>query len=144
MDRANYHGANDLPYAAIILLRADTASKIVLKLPKRLSQLLKMNYLKIAEKDPLLKESGKKFTEELEKFEKEYAEKTRKNPYYWREYSDRRKTIKRMMEYFENIRKAERKQEYSFLRGTWSQITELISELEDEPYSDGKVQIEKI
>lgn len=100
----------------------------------------------LAEKDPLLKEIGKKLTEELEKFEKEHAEKIRKNPYYWKEYSDREriKRIKGLIEYFGNVGKSERKKEKSFLRGTWSQIAELISELKDEPYIDDQLQIEEI
>ena len=49
-----------------------------------------------------------------------------------------------MIEYFETIGKQEETLEESFLRGTWSQISNLISELMGEPYIDDQFQIEEI
>lgn len=49
-----------------------------------------------------------------------------------------------MIEYFGRIGKKPKKPQESFLRGTWSQISELILELDFEPYIDDQVQIGEI
>lgn len=100
----------------------------------------------ITEKDPLLAELKKKLEEDLKQFEKEFAEKSKKDKYYWGEFRDKEciRHINALIEYFGKIGKKEKKPKESFLRGTWSQISDLISDLMDEPYIDDQVQIEEI
>ena len=72
--------------------------------------------------------------------------KSKKDNYYRGEYRDKERIrhISASIEYFEKIGKKQKKPKESFLRGTWSQISELILDLEDEPYIDDQVQIEEI
>lgn len=100
----------------------------------------------ITEKDSLLGELKKKLQEDLKQFEKEFAEKNRKDKYYWGEIRDKEriKHVNALIDYFGKIGKKEKKPKESFLRGTWSQISDLISDLMDEPYIDDQVQIEEI
>lgn len=62
------------------------------------------------------------------------------------EYRDKEriKHINVLIEYFGNIGKAEKKSKKSFLRGTWDQIMDLISDLMHEPYIDDQFEIEEI
>ena len=82
----------------------------------------------------------------MDRYEKEFADKSKKDKYYWGEYRDREriKHISSLIEYFGTIGKKQKKPKESFLRGTWSQISDLISELMDEPYIDDQYQIEEI
>lgn len=100
----------------------------------------------VTEKDPLLAEIKKKLTEDLDRYEEELAERSKKDKYYWGEYRDKERIrhINVLIEYFGKIGKTEKKPKKSFLRGTWDQIMDLISELKDEPYIDDQVQIEEI
>ena len=98
------------------------------------------------DKDPLLNEIKKKLAEDFERFEKELAEKSKKDRYFPGEYRDKKhiRHIQSLIEYFGKIGKKEKKPKESFLRGTWSQIKELIMELMNEPYIDDQFQIEEI
>lgn len=100
----------------------------------------------ITEKDPLLAEIKKKLAEDLEQFERELAGKSKKDKYYLGEYRDRKRieNLQALTAYFEKIGKKQKKPEESFLRGTWAQIENLLSELMDEPYIDDQYQIEEI
>ena len=100
----------------------------------------------ITGKDPLLTEIKNKLKDDLDRYEKEFADKSKKDKYYWGEYRDREriKHISSLIEYFGKIGKKQKKPKESFLRGTWSQISDLISELMDEPYIDDQYQIEEI
>ncbi len=55
---------------------------------------------------------------------------------------ERIRHINALIEYFRKIGKKEKEPKESFLRGKWSQISELISELMDEPYIDDQVRID--
>ena len=123
------------------------AMKIVSALEMELFKDCKTYYcIAITEKDPLLTEIKKKLTVDLNRFEDEFAEKSKKDKYYWGEYRDRERIrhINVLIEYFGKIGKAEKKPKKSFLRGTWAQIMDLISDLMNEPYIDDQVQIEEI
>ncbi len=123
------------------------AEKIVAALEMELFKDCKTNVcITIAPKDPLLSEIKKKLKDDLDRYEKEFADKSKKDKYYWGEYRDKERIrhISAMIEYFEKIGKKQKKPKESFLRGTWSQISELILDLEDEPYIDDQVQIEEI
>ena len=100
----------------------------------------------ISEEDLLLKEIKKKLEEDLERLEKELNQKSEKDYHYWEEYRDRERIrrIRALIEYFERIGKKEETPKKTFLRGTWSQILKLISELKGEPYIDDQFQIEEI
>lgn len=100
----------------------------------------------VDEKDSLLKEIKSKLTEDLELFEKEYDEKSKKDRYYLWEYRDKRRIgrVQILLDYFGKIGEKEKKPKESFLRGTWSQIMDLISDLRAEAYIDDQVQIEEI
>lgn len=104
------------------------------------------NCITINEKDPLLKELKKKLGEERKRLEKDFSEKSKKDKYYWGEFRDKERIrhVNTLIEYFGKIGKKEEKPKESFLRGTWSQISNLISELMDEPYIDDQFQIEEI
>lgn len=104
------------------------------------------NCISISEKDPLLAELIKKLGEDLKRFEKELAGKTKQSLYYRGQFRDKERIrrINVLIEYFEKIGMKEKKPKKSFLRGTWSQIFDLISELMDEPYIDDQFQIEEI
>ena len=104
------------------------------------------NCIPISEKDPLLDELRKKLEEELNRLEGELSENRKKEKYYWGEFRDKERVrhINELIEYLGKIGKKEEKQKETFLRGTWSQISDLISELMDEPYIDDQIQIEEI
>ena len=99
-----------------------------------------------SQKDPLLSEIKKKLRADLDRYEKEFADKSKKDKYYWGESRDKERIrhVSAMIEYVGKIGKKQSKPKESFLRGTWSQISELILDLEDEPYIDDQVQIEEI
>lgn len=100
----------------------------------------------IDDKDPLLTELKKKLEEDFKRYEEEFAEKSKKDKYYCGEYRDKERIrhINALIEYFGKIGKGEKKPKKSFLRGTWSQISDLISDLMNEPYIDDQYQIEEI
>ena len=100
----------------------------------------------ITDKDPLLDDIKKRLEENLEKLKGESAEKSKKDGYYHGEYRDREhiRHMQTMMEYFKSAEKTEKIPEKSFLRGTWSQIKDLIMQLMDEPYIDDQLQIGEI
>lgn len=123
------------------------AEKIVSAFEMELFKDCKTYYcITITGKDSLLAELKKKLEEDLKKFEKEFAKKSKKDKYYFGEFRDKERIrhINALIEYFGKIGKKEKKPKESFLRGTWSQISELISELMDEPYIDDQVQIDEI
>lgn len=123
------------------------AEKIVSAFEMELFRDCKINYcITIVEKEPLLAEINKKLAEDLERFEKEFAEKSRKDKYYLGEFRGRERIRheKVLIEYFGKIGKKEKKSKESFLRGTWSQISDLITDLMTEPYIDDQYQIEEI
>lgn len=100
----------------------------------------------ITEKDPLLDEIKKKLADDLRRYEDEYTEKRNKDKYYWGEYRDQERIrhMNALTEFFGKIGKKEEKPRKSFLRGTWKQIMDLISDLRYEPYIDDQIQIEEI
>lgn len=104
------------------------------------------SYIIINEKDPLLTEIKNKLKDDLKRYEKEFANKSKKDKYYWGEYrdSERIRHILELIEYFGKIGKKQKESNKSFLSGTWFQISELISDLMNEPYIDDQVQIEEI
>ena len=123
------------------------AEKIVEALEMELFEDCKTNVcITIAPNDPLPAEIKKKLKDDLDRYEKEFADKSKKDRYYWGEYRDKERIrhISAMIEYFGKIGKKQKKPKESFLRGTWSQISKLILDLEDEPYIDDQVQIEEI
>lgn len=123
------------------------AEKIVAALEMELFENCKTNVcITIVPNDPLLSEIKKKLKDDLDRYEKEFADKSKKDKYYWGEYRDKARIrhISVLIEYFGKIGKKPKKPKESFLRGTWSQISELIMDLEDEPYIDDQVQIEEI
>ena len=123
------------------------AEKIVSALEMELFKDCRTYYcITITEKDPLLAELKKKLEEDLKQLEKEFAEKSKKDKYYWGEFRDKERIrhINALIECLGKIGKKEKKPIESFLRGTWSQISDLISDLMDEPYIDDQVQIEEI
>ena len=126
---------------------ASAAEKIVSAFEMRLFKDCEAySCITISEKDPLLTEIKKKLAEDKERFERELKGKIKKEKYYWGEYRDRERIrrIDALIEYFGKIGKKEKKPEKSFLRGTWSQIMGLISDLMEEPYIDDQIQIEEI
>ncbi len=100
----------------------------------------------ITEKDPLLKEIKEILGEDLNRLNAELAENMKKDRYYIGEYHDKERIrhIQGLIEHFGKIGRKEKKPKDSFLRGTWEQITDLISDLMDEPYIDDQYQIEEI
>ena len=123
------------------------AMKIVSAFEMKLFMTCKTYYcIAITEKDPLLTEIKKKLAEDLIRYEKEFVEKSKEDKYYWGEYHDKERIrhINVLIEYFGNIGKAEKKPKKSFLRGTWDQIMDLISDLMHEPYIDDQFEIEEI
>ena len=123
------------------------AEKIVAAFEMELFEDCKTNVcITIAPNDPLLSEIKKKLKDDLDKYEKDFADKSKKDKYYWGEYRDKERIrhIAAMIEFFGKIGKKQKKPKESFLRGTWSQISDLILDLEDEPYIDDQVQIEEI
>lgn len=123
------------------------AMKIVSAFEMELFKDCKTYYcIAITEKDPLLAEIKKKLTEDLNRYEEELAERSKRDKYYRGEYRDKEriKQINVLIEYFGKIGKADKKPKESFLRGTWDQIMDLISDLRYEPYIDDQVQIEEI
>lgn len=63
------------------------------------------NCIAITENDPLLTEIEKKLTEDLDRYEKEHAEKCKKNKHYWGGYRDeeRIKHMNMLIEYYGNM-----------------------------------------
>ena len=123
------------------------AEKIVSALEMELFKNCKTNVsITITETDPLLLEIKKKLKDDLDRYEKEFTKKSKKDKYYLGEYRDKERIqhISATIEYFAKIGKKQKKPQESFLRGTWSQISELILELENEPYIDDQVQIGEI
>ena len=123
------------------------AEKIVTALEMKIFENCKIySCITITGKDPLLTEIKNKLKDDLNRYEKEFSDKSKKDKYYWGEYRDREriKHISSLIEYFGKIGKKQKKPKESFLRGTWSQISDLISELMDEPYIDDQYQIEEI
>lgn len=123
------------------------AEKIVTTLEMELFEGCETNLcIAFSEKDSLLTEIKKKLKDDLDRYEKEYADKSKKDKYYWGEFCDRKKIkhISSLIECFGKIGKKQKKPKESFLRGTWSQISDLISDLTDEPYIDDQYQIEEI
>lgn len=123
------------------------AEKIAEALEMELFEDCKTNEgITIVENDLLLTEIKKKLKADLDRYEKEFSDKSKKNKHYWDEYRDKKKIrhISTMIEYFEKIGRKKKKPEESFLRETWAQISELILDLEDEPYIDDQVQIDEI
>lgn len=83
----------------------DMAEKIVSAFEMELFKNCRTNYcITINEKDPLLAELKKKLEEDLKQFEKEFAEKSKKDKYYWGEFRDKERIrhISALIEYFEN------------------------------------------
>lgn len=110
------------------------AEKIVAALEMELFKDCKTNVcITITEKDSLLLEIKKKLKDDQDRYEKEFADKSKKDKYYWGEYRDKERIrhISAMIEYFGKIGKKQKKPKESFLRGTWSQISELILDLEN-------------
>ena len=95
---------------------------------------------------PLLKEIKKALAEELEEAEKTAEENRKADRYYIGEYRDKQRIsrIKYLQKYFGEVGAKQRKPVKSFLRGTWSQIEDLICSLEMEPYIDDQFEIEEI
>lgn len=123
------------------------AEKIAAAFEMKLFQDCKTSYcITMTEKDPLLTELKKKLEEDLKRKEREAAEKSRQEKYYRGEFRDKERIrhIHGLIEYFGKIGEQEKKPKESFLRGTWSQISGLISELMLEPYIDDQFQIEEI
>lgn len=100
----------------------------------------------ITEDDLILAEIKKKLAEDLERYGKELADKSKRDKYYLGEYGDRKRIshLQALKEYFEKIGRAEKKPEESFLRGTWLQIGSLLTELMHESYIDDQFQMEEI
>lgn len=127
--------------------RKQASEKIVSAFEMELFEDCKTDYsIDIKENDPLLDEIKKKLKDDLSRFESELAEKSKKDKYYWRKYRDKERIrhINALIEYFGKIGEKEKKPEKSFLRGTWEQIMDLISDLMNEPYIDDQFQIEEI
>lgn len=99
----------------------------------------------ITGKDPLLCEIKKKLSEDLEQSGKELVWKSKNDKYYWGKFRDeeRIRYINALIDYFGKIGEEE-KTAASFLSGTWSQISDLISELRYEPCIGDQLQIEEI
>ena len=90
------------------------AMKIVSAFEMVLFKDCKTHYcIAITEKDPLLTEIKKKLTEDLNRYEEELAEKSKKDKYYWGEYRDKERIrhINVLIECFGKIGKAEKKPE---------------------------------
>ena len=102
--------------------------------------------VEITEEDPLLDGIKKKLADDLQRYEDEFAEKSNKDEYYRGEYRDKKRIrhINALIEFFEKMGKKEKKPEKSFLRGTWEQIKNLITDLRYEPYIDDQVKIAEI
>lgn len=94
--------------------------------------------------DPLLDEIRKKLAEDLVRFQEEFNKKIKEEKYYRTEFRDRERIrcINELIEFFGKNTLKETK--VSFLKGTWLQISGLISELMDEKYIDDQVQIGQI
>lgn len=123
------------------------ADKIVAALEMELFEDSKVDScIEITENAPLLDEIKTKLADDLRRYEDEFEEKRKENRNYWGEYRDRERIrhMNTLIEFFGKIEKKEKEPEKSFLRGTWEQIMDLISELMDEPYIDDQVQIEEI
>lgn len=123
------------------------AEKLVNAFEMELFEDCKTDYcITINEKDPLLTDLREKLDEELKRLKEEISEKSKKDKYYWGEFRDKERIrhISTLTEYLGKIGKNVKKPKESFLRGTWSQISDLISDLMDEPYIDDQVEIEEI
>ena len=98
------------------------------------------------DRDPLLTELKRKLDDDLKRYKKEYFEEKKKNKYYWGEYRvlERIRHINELIEYFDKIGKTEKELENSFLRGTWCQISDLITELKQIPNVDDQIEIAEI
>lgn len=122
------------------------AEKIVLVLEMDLFKDSKtFSGVEITAQDPLLEEIKKKLADDLQRYEDEFTQKRGKDDYYPGEYQDqaRIRHIQALIEFFGKIGKKEKKLEKSFLRGTWEQIMNLISDLRYE-FIDDQVEIEEI
>ena len=123
------------------------AEKIVTVLEMKLFKDSKAySCMEITEKAPLLDEIKKKLEDDLQRYEDEFTEKSKKDKHYWGEYQDKERIshMKAMIEFFGKIGKKEKKPKKSFLKGTWEQIMKLITDLSYEPYIDDQIQIEEI
>ena len=100
----------------------------------------------VTDKDSLLENINNMLDTDLENAQKEYQMQLKTDKYYAEQYWDqmRIRHINELRDYFGKIGKAEEKPQASLLRGAWTQIGELISELMDEPYIDDQVQIDEI
>lgn len=100
----------------------------------------------INEEDQLLAEVRKRLQGDLKQYEAEFARKTAKDRYYLGRLTDEEliSRIHALIEYFDKIGKKEKKPEKSFLRGTWSQIMDLIAVLKREKYIDDQLEIDEI
>lgn len=79
------------------------AEKIVTTLEMELFEDCKTNVcITIAPNDPLFAEIKKKLKDDLDRYEKELADKSKKDKYYWGEYRDKERIrhISAMIEYF--------------------------------------------
>lgn len=94
------------------------AEKIVSALEMELFKSCKTNVCNtITEKEPLLLEIKKKLKDDLDRYEKEFTEKSKKDEHYWGEYRDKERIqhISAMIEYFGKIGKKQKKPQKSFL-----------------------------
>lgn len=95
------------------------AEKVVTALEMELFENCKTNdCITITEKDPLLSEIKKKLRDDLDRYEKEFADKNKKDKYYLGEYRDRERIrhISEMIDYFGKIGPKQKKTKESFLR----------------------------
>lgn len=98
------------------------------------------------EKDHLMGQLKKILVEDLAAKEKVLSEMLKQDKYYSGQYRDVYciRQLKGLIDYFEKTGTKDNKQDKSFLRGTWSQINELLGQLMNEPYIDDQVEIEEI
>lgn len=123
------------------------ARKIVTAFEMELFEKCNLNVcIAITDKDFMLNEIKNILHIDLENVRKEYEMKLKTDKYYVGQFWDQMRIhhINELMDYFEKIGKEEEKPKESLLRGAWTQIKELISELMDEPYIDDQVEIDEI
>lgn len=101
--------------------------------------------ISISATDPLLMELKKKLRDDFDRYKREYVNKIKKDKHYWDKYRDeeRIRHISALIDYFGKSDKKEA-QQASFLKGAWTQISELISDLMDEPYIDDQPEIDEV
>lgn len=147
IDRADLLNDYILACRNVVSDKKKAAGKITETLERELFKDSKAySYVEITEKDPLLDEIKKKLAEDLRRYKDEFEEKQNKDKYYRGIYRDEQRIthISALIEFFGKIGKKEKKSEKSFLRGTWEQIMNLITDLSYEPYIDDQVEIEEI